>query len=271
MFLYYSGDAFYSSLCFDCRILPDKGPLCKVINIDVNPKDMSQVELKEMLSAAVHFGHQTHKWNPKMKKYLYGVREGVHVFDLQKTFDNLQNALIFLQKTVEEGKVVLFVSTKQQAASIVESVAKKCNMPYVTHKWIGGLLTNYSTVKKIMKHFLNLLEQQDAGQFDKYTKKEVSKMKKEIEKLEIAFGGLKNMTRLPDVLFVIDCVRDNIAVKEAKKLNIPIVAITDSNADPDEIDYCIPGNDDAIRSVKYFLGKVEDAILNAKSKKSKAS
>ncbi|MFC1655305.1 30S ribosomal protein S2 [Patescibacteria group bacterium] len=232
---------------------------------------MSQVELKEMLSAAVHFGHQKHKWNPKMRRYLYGVREGVHVFDLQKTFDSLQTALGFLQKTVGEGKNVLFVSTKQQAASIVEAVAKKCNMPHVTHKWIGGLLTNYTTVKKRMKHFLNLIEQQDTGQFDKYTKKEVSKMKKDIAKLEIAFGGLKNMTRLPDALFVIDCVRDNIAIKEARKLKIPIVAITDSNADPDEIDYCIPGNDDAIRSVKYFLGKVEDAILNAKSKRSKAA
>lgn len=232
---------------------------------------MSQVELKEMLSAAVHFGHQAHKWNPKMKKYLYGVREGVHVFDLQKTFDSLQGALAFLQRTVEEGKTILFVSTKQQAASIVETVAKKCNMPYVTHKWIGGLLTNFSTVKKRMKHFVNLLEQQEGGQFDKYTKKEISNMKKEIEKLETVFGGLKNMTHLPDVLFLVDCVRDNIAIKEAIKLKIPIVAITDSNANPDEIDYCIPGNDDAIRSVKYFLVKVEDAILNAKNKKNKAS
>ena len=228
---------------------------------------MSQVELKEMLSAAVHFGHQAHKWNPKMKRYLYGVREGVHVFDLQKTFDSLQAALAFLQKTVEEGKTILFVSTKQQAASIVESVAKKCNMPYVTNKWVGGLLTNFSTVKRRMKHFLNLLEQQESGQFEKYTKKEVSNMKKEIEKLEAVFGGLKNMTRLPDVIFLVDCVRDNIAIKEAVKLKIPVVAI----ADPDEIDYCIPGNDDAIRSVKYFMTKVEDAILNAKNKKSKAS
>jgi len=231
---------------------------------------MSQAELQEMLAAAVHFGHQTHKWNPKMKRYLYGVREGIHVFDLQKTFDALQNALAFLQKSVAEGKTILFVSTKQQAAAIVEDVAKKCDMPYVTHKWIGGLLTNYSTVKTRIKHFSTLLEQEASGEFEKYTKKEASKMKKEIEKLQIAFGGLRNMKKVPSVVFVIDCVRDNIAVKEAKKLNIPVVAITDSNADPDEVDYPIPGNDDAVKSLKYFLGKVEDSILNAKSKQAKA-
>ena len=231
---------------------------------------MSQAELKEMLAAAVHFGHQTHKWNPKMKRYLYGVREGIHVFDLQKTFDALQNALTFLQKSVAEGKNILFVSTKQQAAVLVEEVAQKCEMPYVTHKWIGGLLTNYSTVKKRIKHFYDLVEQEKTGDFEKYTKKEASKMKKDIEKLQTAFGGLKNMKRIPDVVFIVDCVRDNIAVKEARKLNIPIIAITDSNADPDEIDYPIPGNDDAVKSLKYFLGKIEDAILNTKSKNTKA-
>lgn len=231
---------------------------------------MSQAELKEMLAAAVHFGHQTHKWNPKMKRYLYGVREGIHVFDLQKTFGALQNALTFLQKSVAEGKTILFVSTKQQAAVLVEEVAKKCDMPYVTHKWIGGLLTNYSTVKKRIKHFSTLLEQEEAGDFEKYTKKEASKMKKESDKLQIAFGGLRDMKKVPGVVFVIDCVRDNIAVKEARKLKIPVIAITDSNADPDEVDYPIPGNDDAVKSLKYFLGKVEDAILNAKSKKAKA-
>ena len=238
--------------------------------LGINQKDMSQAELKEMLAAAVHFGHQTRKWNPKMKPYLYGVREGIHIFDLQKTFDNLQNALSFLQKSIEEGKNVLFVSTKQQASTIVESVAKKCNMPYVTHKWIGGLLTNYSTVKKRIKYFISLIEQQESGEFEKYTKKEASKLKKELEKLGTAFGGLKSMNKPPQVLFVVDCVRDNIAVKEAKKLKIPVIAITDTNADPEEIDYPIPGNDDAVKSLKYFMGKVEDAILNAKRKSNKS-
>jgi small subunit ribosomal protein S2 len=228
---------------------------------------MSQAELKEMLAAAVHFGHQTHKWNPKMKRYLYGVRDGIHIFDLQKTFEMQQKALTFLQTTVEEGKIILFVSTKQQAASLVESVAKKCNMPYVTYKWIGGLLTNFSTVKDRIRYFLDLTEKKETGEFEKYTKKEASILKKDLEKLETAFGGLKNMTKKPDVIFVIDCVRDNIAIKEAKKLKIPVVGITDSNADPDEIDYPIPGNDDAIKSLKYFLSKVEDAILNVKSKR----
>jgi len=228
---------------------------------------MSQVELKEMLAAAVHFGHQTQKWNPKMKRYLYGVYQGIHVFDLQKTFDQLQKALIFVQKSVEEGKSILFVSTKQQAASIVEGVAKKCNMPYVTHKWIGGLLTNFATVKRRIKHFQDLLEAQVSGDFSKYTKKEASKLKKEIDKLQTAFGGLRNLNRLPDVLFIVDTVRVNIAVQEARKLHIPLVGITDSNADPDLIDYPIPGNDDAIKSLKYFMSKIEDSILNAKNKK----
>ncbi len=228
---------------------------------------MSQAELKEMLAAAVHFGHQTHKWNPKMKTYLYGARDGIHIFDLQKTFDMQETALAFLQKTVEEGKTVLFVSTKQQSATLVEGVAKKCNMPYVTYKWIGGLLTNFSTVKKRIKYFIELTEKKENGEFEKYTKKEVSKFTKELEKLQTAFGGLKGMKKKPHVLFVVDSVRDNIAVKEANKLNIPVVAIADSNADPDEIDYPIPGNDDAVKSLKYFLSKVEDAILNVKSKK----
>jgi len=228
---------------------------------------MSQVELKEMLAAAVHFGHPTQRWNPKMKRYLYGVYQGIHVFDLQKTFDQLQKALGYIQLTVSEGKTILFVSTKQQAASIVDNVAKKCGMPYVTHKWIGGLLTNFATVKRRIKHFQDLLEAQSTGELLKYTKKEMSKIKKELEKLETAFGGLKNLTRMPDALFVIDTVRDNIAIQEARKLHIPIIAITDSNADPDEIDYPIPGNDDAVKSLKYFLAKVEDSILNAKNKK----
>jgi small subunit ribosomal protein S2 len=238
--------------------------------LGVNPKDMSQVELKEMLSNAVHFGHQTHKWNPKMQPYLYGIRDGIHIFDLQKTFDQLQNAMSFIQKTIAEGKKVLFVSTKQQAASIVEATAKKCNMPYVTNKWIGGLLTNYSTVKKRIKYYLDLQEKEASGDFDKYTKKEASKFKKDLDKLGIAFGGLKGLKKAPDAIFVIDCVRDNIAINEAKKLNIPIIAITDSNADPDMVDYPIPGNDDAVKSLKYFLSKIEDSILNAQSKKAKS-
>lgn len=236
----------------------------------VNPKDMSQAELKEMLANAVHFGHQTQKWNPRMRRYLYGVRDGIHIFDLQKTFEKLQNALDFMQKTVKEGKTVLFVSTKQQAASLLENTAKKCKMPYVTHKWIGGLLTNFSTVKKRINHYMDLESKAASGDLEKYTKKEISQFRKELEKLAIAFSGLKDMKKRPDALFVIDCVRDNIAVKEAKKLNIPVISITDSNANPDEIDFPIPGNDDAVKSLKYFLTKVEDAVLNAQNKPSKA-
>lgn len=240
------------------------------MKFDVNPKDMSQVELKEMLANAVHFGHQTQKWNPKMRPYLYGVRDGIHIFDLQKTFESMQSALSFLQTTVSEGKKVLFVSTKQQAASVVEATAKKCNMPYVTHKWIGGLLTNFSSINTRIKYYLDLEEKSKSGEFEKFTKKEASKFKKDLDKLGVAFSGLKGLTKAPDAIFVVDCVRDNIAIKEAQKLNIPVVAITDSNADPDEVDHPIPGNDDAIKSLKYFLSKAEDAILNTQSKSSKA-
>lgn len=231
---------------------------------------MSQVELKEMLANAVHFGHQTQKWNPKMKPYLYGVRDGIHIFDLQKTFDHMQSALSYLQKTIAEGKKVLFVSTKQQAASVVEATAKKCNMPYVTHKWIGGLLTNFSTIKTRIKYYLDLEEKAQSGKFDKFTKKEASKLKKDLDKLSVAFSGLKGLTKAPDAVFVVDCVRDNIAIKEAQKLGIPIIAIVDSNADPDAVDHLIPGNDDAVKSLKYFMSKVEDAILNTQSKSTKA-
>jgi small subunit ribosomal protein S2 len=231
---------------------------------------MSQAELKEMLANAVHFGHQTNKWNPRMKRYLYGVRDGIHIFDLQKTFEKLNEALAFIQKTVKEGKSIVFVSTKQQAASLIENSAKKCNMPYVTHKWIGGLLTNFSTVKKRIKYYIELEEKANSGELEKYTKKEISQFKKELEKLSIAFSGLKDMKKKPDAIFVVDCVRDHIAVNEAKKLNIPVIGITDSNANPDEIDYPIPGNDDAVKSLKYFLSKIEDAILNAQNKTSKS-
>ncbi len=231
---------------------------------------MSQAELKEMLANAVHFGHQTNKWNPRMKHYLYGVRDGIHIFDLQKTFEKLNEALTFIQKTVKEGKSIVFVSTKQQAASLIENTAKKCNMPYVTHKWIGGLLTNFSTIKKRIKYYIELQEKESSGELDKYTKKEISQFKKELEKLSIAFSGLKNMKKKPDAIFVVDCVRDHIAVNEAKKLNIPIIGITDSNANPAEIDYPIPGNDDAVKSLNYFLSKIEDAILNAQNKTSKS-
>jgi len=231
---------------------------------------MSQAELKEMLANAVHFGHQTHKWNPRMKKYLYGTRDGIHIFDLQKTFEKLQNALNFIQKSVQEGKTILFVSTKQQAASVVEATAKKCKLPYVTHKWIGGLLTNFSTVKKRIKYYLELEEKAASGELEKFTKKEISQFRKEIEKLGTAFSGLRHMKKKPDIVFVIDCVRDHIAVKEARKLNIPVISICDSNANPDEINYPIPGNDDAVKSLKYFLSKAEDTILNTHSKSSKS-
>lgn len=220
--------------------------------------------LKEMIKNAVHFGHKPSKWNPKMKPYLYGKFEGVHVFDLNKTADALEKAMEFLRQCVREGKTVLFVSTKAQAIQIMKDTAEACNMPYITQKWVAGLLTNFTTIKKRIKYLRDLKEQEAAGELDKYTKKEALNFKKTIVKLQKALGGLENLTKRPDVLFLVDVVRDHIAVEEANKLNIPIVAIVDSNGDPTRITYPIPGNDDAINSLDFLVKKIGGALERKK-------
>lgn len=226
---------------------------------------MSQFDLKEMLESAVHFGHKTQKWNPKMKKYLYTEKNGIHIFDLQKTQDCLDKAVEFLKGCAASGKRVLLVSTKPQAAHLIIDAANATKMPYVVHKWMGGLLTNFSTMKQRIRYFRTLREQEKSGEFEKYTKKEASDLKKVIVKLNDALGGVRDLDRLPDVVFVADVVRDRIVVKEANKMKIPVVAIVDSNADPDGIAHPIPGNDDAVKSLTYLISAVKNAMLVGKS------
>lgn len=213
-----------------------------------------------MLKNAVHFGHRPTKWNPKMKSYIHGKHSGVHVFDLNKTAQALENASEFLKTLSKENKTVLFVSTKQQAVEVVEETAKACGMPHITHKWVPGLLTNFDTIKKRIKYLKDLKDQEAAGEFEKYTKKEALSLHKTIVKLQTALGGVQEMKKRPHALIVIDVVRDKIAVKEAFKLGIPIIGIVDSNADPSEITHPIPGNDDAISSITFLVNYLGEAL-----------
>lgn len=215
-----------------------------------------------MLKAAVHFGHYTNKWNPKMKKYIYTSRKGVHIFDLHKTLAALDKVLTYLADLKKQGKTILFVSTKQQATPILTKTAEAVSMPYVTSKWIPGLLTNFNTVGRRIAQLKKWRKMKEDGEMSKYTKKEISKIEKEMAKLENALGGVENLDKKPDAVFVVDTVRDFIAVQEANKLGVPVVAIVDTNADPDYIDYPIPGNDDAIKSLTYFMSKVQEALTD---------
>lgn len=219
---------------------------------------------QEMFENAVHVGHRTQKWNPRMKKYLYGEKDGVHIINLEKTAEGLERALAFLEKLASEGKNVLFVSTKPQSLKLIEESAKSCGMPYVVSRWIPGLITNFSTLKNRIKYFVNLKAEMASGEFDKYTKKEAAKLKKIIDTLELSLGGVQNLRGVPDAIFVIDTVRDQIAVKEAKVVGIPLIAITDSNSDPTVIDYAIPGNDDALKSLTFLVGKVVSSLNKAR-------
>lgn len=216
--------------------------------------------LEEMLASACHFGHKVSKWNPKMRSYIYSKREGIHVFDLTKTYECLTKALDFLQQSAGEGKTILLVSTKLQATRLVEEAAKKCGSPYVTHKWMPGLLTNFETIRKRIKYFRDLKDAKAIGGWEKYTKKERLELSRALEKLEDAFSGVETMLRLPDVVVVLDAVRDTLALREAKRLKIPTIAVCDSNSDPDLVTYPIPGNDDAVKALKFFMGQITGAI-----------
>lgn len=222
--------------------------------------------VKEMMDAAMHFGHQTQRWNPKMKPYLYGSKNGIHIIDLEKTQVLLENALEFLKQSSATGKTVMLASTKPQAARLIIEAAKESKMPYVVNKWMPGLLTNFSTIKRRIKYFNDLLDQEKSGELEKYTKKEIAKIKKEIVKLMDAFGGVRELDRLPAVIFIADVVRDRIIVKEANKMKIKVIAIVDSNSDPDGVDYPIPANDDAISSLTYVISKVKQALVEGKGK-----
>jgi small subunit ribosomal protein S2 len=220
--------------------------------------------MKQLLEAGVHFGHQTRRWNPKMAKYIFTERNGIYIIDLQKTVKKVDEAYNFLRGIAEEGKSVLFVGTKKQAQDAVKEEALRANMFYVNERWLGGMMTNFQTIQKRV-HRLKELETMEAdGTFDVLTKKEVLGLRHEMGRLEKYLGGIKEMNKLPGALFVVDPRKERIAVAEARKLNIPIVAIVDTNCDPDEIDYVIPGNDDAIRAVRLLTGRMADAVLEGR-------
>lgn len=226
---------------------------------------MSQViSMKNLLEAGVHFGHQTRRWNPKMSKFIFTERNGIYIIDLQKTVKQIEQAYDFVREIVADGGRVLFVGTKKQAQEAVETEAKRSGQFYVSHRWLGGMLTNYKTIRKRIERLKKLELMEEDGTFQRLPKKEVIKLKREAEKLEKFLGGIKEMDKLPDVLFVIDPKNEKIAVNEAKILGIPVIGVVDTNCDPDEVDIAIPGNDDAIRAVKLLTGTIANAIVEAK-------
>lgn len=228
---------------------------------------MAVISMRDLLENGVHFGHSKSRWNPKMAPFLYGVRNGIHIVDLNKTVVCLEQAYHFVADSVAQGAEVLFVGTKKQAKDVIREEAERAGVPYVNERWVGGLLTNFRTVRKsILK--LHTLERMEAeGVFDVLPKKEVRVLRRKMERLKKLYGGIVNMERIPNILWVVDTVRENIAVQEAKKLGITVVAIADSNCDPDLIDYPIPGNDDAIKSIKLLTSKIADAILEGKQRR----
>ena len=225
---------------------------------------MSVVSMKQLLEAGVHFGHQTRRWNPKMAPYIFTERNGIYIIDLQKTVKKLEDAYMFVRELSANGGEILFVGTKKQAMDSVKEEAERCGMPFVNARWLGGMLTNFNTIKLRIKRLAQLKAMEADGTFDLLPKKEVAKLKLQIEKLEKFLGGITEMKKMPAAMFIVDPRKERIAVAEAHKLGIPIVAIVDTNCDPDEIDYVIPGNDDAIRAVKLIAGAMADAVIEAK-------
>lgn len=225
---------------------------------------MAMVSMKQLLEAGVHFGHQTRRWNPKMAKYIFTERNGIYIIDLQKTVRKVDEAYNFMRDVAKEGKGVLFVGTKKQAQESIRDEAVKAGISYVNERWLGGMLTNFKTIQLRIRRLKELEQMEAEGVFDVLTKKEAQKLRHEMEKLEKYLGGIKEMNRLPGALFVVDPRKERIAVSEARKLNIPIVGIVDTNCDPDEIDYVIPGNDDAIRAVRLLTGRMADAVIEGR-------
>ena len=222
---------------------------------------MANITMKELLEAGVHFGHQTKRWNPKMKEYIFGERNGIYIIDLQKTLKMFKDASKYVQEQATQGKIVMFVGTKRQAQDAIAEEATRCGMFYINQRWLGGLLTNWVTVQKSVKRLKELDDMATDGRYELLPKKEVIKLERERKHLQANLAGIKNMTRLPDVLFVIDSNKEAIAVKEARKLGIPVVAVVDTNCDPTEVDYVIPGNDDALRAIRLFAAKISDSIV----------
>ena len=225
---------------------------------------MPVVAMKQLLEAGVHFGHQTRRWDPKMAEYIFQARNGIHIIDLQKTSKKLDEAYSFVKEQVEEGKTVLFVGTKKQAQECVKEAAEKCGMYYVNQRWLGGMLTNFETIRKRVQRLNDLEKMQEDGTFDVLPKKEVILLKKEMDKLEKNLGGIKEMEQLPGVILLVDPKTARIAILEAKKLGIPVVGLVDTNCNPEELDYPIPGNDDAIRAVKLITDVIANAVIEGK-------
>jgi len=225
---------------------------------------MGVVSMKQLLEAGVHFGHQTRRWNPKMAKYIFTERNGIYIIDLQKTVKKLETAYSFIRDVAASGQDILFVGTKKQAGDSVREEAERCGMHYVNARWLGGMMTNFKTIRRRIQRLEQLRKMQEDGTFALLPKKEVIKLELQIERLEKFLGGIKNMKKLPGALFIVDPRKERIAVAEAQNLGIPIVAIVDTNCDPDEIDYVIPGNDDAIRAVKLISGAMANAVIEAR-------
>ncbi|MDF2940421.1 MAG: ribosomal protein [Gammaproteobacteria bacterium] len=224
----------------------------------------ANVTMRDMLEAGVHFGHQKRFWNPKMKQYIFGERHKIHIINLEKTLPAYLDAVNFLSKLASKRGKILFVGTKKAAQEVIAEEATRAGMPYVNHRWLGGMLTNYKTVRQSVKRLRDFEKMRDEGVFDQLVKKEALQKEREITKLERSFGGIKNMAGLPDALFIIDSCQEAIAIEEAKRLGIPVVAIVDTNGNPDDVDYLIPGNDDAIRAIRFYLKGIVDAILHSK-------
>ncbi|NIM19085.1 MAG: 30S ribosomal protein S2 [Candidatus Latescibacteria bacterium] len=227
---------------------------------------MGEITLKDLLEAGVHFGHQTKRWNPKMKPFIFMEKNGIHIIDLQKTLAAVAKAKEAIREASEKGGTVLFLGTKTQAKNAVKQEANRCGMPYVSERWLGGTLTNFDTVRKSLSKLENLEAIEEDGRIEQYSKKEALKIKKEKEKLLKALGGIRNMTTLPSMVFVIDTKKEINAVKEARKLNIPIIGLIDTNADPEEVDYPVPANDDAMRAISLFCKIVADSVLEGRAK-----
>ena len=225
---------------------------------------MSVISMKQLLEAGVHFGHQTRRWNPKMAEYIFTERNGIYIINLQKTVKKIVEAYDFVRSVAESGESILFVGTKKQAQDSIKEEAERVGMYFVNARWLGGMLTNFKTIQKRIERLAQLKKMEEDGTFDLLTKKEATKLKLEIEKLEKYLGGIKDMKKLPGALFVVDPRKEKIAVAEAKKLGIPVVAIVDTNCDPDEVDYVIPGNDDAIRAVKLIASTMANAIIEGR-------
>jgi len=232
--------------------------------ITLGGEKMSIVSMKQLLEAGVHFGHQTRRWNPKMKEYIFTERNGIYIIDLQKTVKKIEEAYDFVKNLAAEGGKILFVGTKKQAQESIQEEAQRCGMYYVNQRWLGGMLTNFKTIRKRIDRLNELEKMEEEGLFEVLPKKEVLNLQHEKERLEKNLGGIKDMSELPQAVFIVDPRKERIAVSEARKLQIPIVAIVDTNCDPDEVDYVIPGNDDAIRAVKLLTEKIADAVIEGR-------